>query len=155
MSYKSNQLSFYLNFTVGRLFCNFFKKTLLIWNNLFIQATPVSLEGRPQLKLLPRTVPVAANVPAEPEGSSKASSIFGTGKARDITKPEIKELEERLEQSLILSKKQAEEAAAAAAALAQSGSKLNSSSNSDNGSVHQNERPRTTSTASSNNSNRK
>ena len=125
--------------------------------NIYIhifKATPVSLEGRPQLKLLPRTVPVSVNAPVEPEGSSKASSIFGTGKARDITKPEIKELEERLEQSLILSKKQAEEAAAAAAA-AQGGPKLNSSSNSETGSTNQNERMRTTSTASSNNSNRK
>ena len=30
--------------------------------------------------------------------ASKKSSIFGTGKPRDINKPEIRELEERLEQ---------------------------------------------------------
>ena len=115
------------------------------------KATPVSLEGRPQLKLLPRSVPGTQST--ELESSSKASSIFGTGKARDINKPEIKQLEERLEQTLILSKKQSDELAAAA----QTGgaTKLNSSSNSDTGSSNQNERMRTTSTTSSNNSNRK
>jgi hypothetical protein len=55
-----------------------------------------NLEGRKPLVLLPRSKPVG------PEESvldqSKNSSIFGTGKARDINRPDIKELEERLEQ---------------------------------------------------------
>lgn len=69
----------------------------------------VAPEGRPKLNLLPRTVPTS-----QIGEVSASSSIFGSGKARDINKPEIKELEDRLEHSLAISKQQAAEAAAAA-----------------------------------------
>lgn len=69
----------------------------------------VAPEGRPKLLLLPRSVP--ANTYDANE--SKSSSIFGSGKARDINKPEIKELEERLEQTLAVSKQQTSEEIAA------------------------------------------
>merc|ERR1712127_404873 len=68
----------------------------------------VAPEGRPKLLLLPRSVPATASANVG-EDASKASSIFGSGKARDINKPEIKELEERLEHSLAVSKQQAAE----------------------------------------------
>lgn len=74
----------------------------------------VAPEGRPKLKLLPRTV--AATASQAESDDSKPSSIFGSGKPRDINKPEMKELEERLEHSLAISKQQAADAAAAAAA---------------------------------------
>jgi hypothetical protein len=63
--------------------------------------------------LLPRTKP--SNQEVLDSTTSKNSSIFGTGKPRDITKPEIKQLEERLEKSLILSRQQATEISEAAA----------------------------------------
>ena len=96
-------------------------------------------EGRKPLTLLPRSLPLSQSI--EPPSSS---SIFGTGKPRDVNRPEIKQLEERLEQSLVLSRQQAAAAAAAAAADAETASGSPS-----------NERLRTTSTTSSNNSNRK
>ena len=99
-------------------------------------------EQRKPLVLLPRTVPKDAN---DPSGTaSKASSIFGTGKPRDITKPEIKELEERLEQTLIQEKQQAAAAAAAEKANAAAAAGANEST-----SPYKNERLRTTSTTSS------
>jgi hypothetical protein len=51
-------------------------------------------EGRRPIKLLPRTLPVAsAETPYN-------TSIFGSGKARDVTNPEMRKLEERLEKTL-------------------------------------------------------
>lgn len=94
--------------------------------------------------LLPRTVPVSSE-------SVASSSIFGSGKPRDINKPELKELEERLEQTLVLSRQQV---LAAAAADAEAARAANSSSDALNTSPP-NERLRTTSTTSSNNSNKK
>lgn len=67
----------------------------------------VAAEGRPKLNLLPRT-----KKSEDTDGAAQASSIFGSGKPRDINKPEIKELEERLEHNLAISKQQAAEAAA-------------------------------------------
>jgi len=55
-----------------------------------------NLEGRKPLVLLPRSKPVGTEETVPDQ--SKNSSIFGTGKARDINRPDIKELEERLEQ---------------------------------------------------------
>lgn len=108
----------------------------------------VAPEGRPKLNLLPRTVPTQVG-----ETSTEApSSIFGSGKARDVNKPEIKELEERLEHNLAISKKQAAEAAAAAEAQANA---ENNSYNEDATSpikIQVNDRHRTTSTNSQNSS---
>ncbi len=59
-------------------------------------------EGRKPLLLLPRSIP--STQVGEANESTKPSSIFGTGKPRDINKPEIKQLEERLEQTLSISK---------------------------------------------------
>ena len=39
---------------------------------------------------------------ANVDSVSKNASIFGTGKPRDINKPEIRELEERLEKTLAI-----------------------------------------------------
>jgi hypothetical protein len=111
-----------------------------------------------KLVLLPRTKPIEENVPA-----ATNSSIFGTGKPRDINKPEIKQLEERLDQ-LVVSKPQE-------AAPAQEGGEaksMNSSTRSSSSSLKQNnnqsgggapvndtnDRLRTTSTTSSNVSNK-
>ena len=104
----------------------------------------MSTEGRKPLNLLPRSVP--ATEASNNEGVSKSSSIFGTGKPRDINKPEIKQLEERLEQTLTISKQQL----AAEAAVEAERAKLNDSSNSE-----KNDRLRTDSTTSSNHSNKK
>ncbi len=72
-----------------------------------------------------------------PENStSTASSIFGTGKPRDINKPEIKELEERLEQSLVLSRQQAAAAAAAEAEIARANASANNSSDAVNSNLY-------------------
>jgi hypothetical protein len=71
---------------------------------------PPSTEGRKPLNLLPRTKP--ADPVTSDLDSSKNASIFGTGKPRDINKPEIKELEERLEKTLILSRQQQLQASA-------------------------------------------
>ena len=103
----------------------------------------MSTEGRKPLLLLPRTV---ASTETASEAAAKNSSIFGTGKPRDVNKPEIKQLEERLEQNLTISKQQIAAAAAAEAEKA----KLNDSSNSE-----KNDRLRTDSTTSSNHSNKK
>jgi RNA recognition motif-containing protein len=125
-------------------FVNFTKKGISISEDQTIPAP--NSEGRPKLQLMPRTKPVEA------PDTSKNPSIFGYGKPRDVTKPEIKELEERLEHSIILSKQQA----AAAAAAAHTNESSNSSSlqktnsqNNGNG-YNNNDRLRTESTASSN-----
>lgn len=59
--------------------------------------TDSTTEGgrRPIIKLLPRTVPTSANAELPYN-----SSIFGTGKPRDLNNPEIRKLEERLEKTL-------------------------------------------------------
>jgi len=67
----------------------------------------VAPEGRPKLNLLPRSIPAEVS-----KDENKDSSIFGSGKPRDINKPEIKELEERLEHTLAISKQQAADALA-------------------------------------------
>jgi hypothetical protein len=67
----------------------------------------VAPEGRPKLNLLPRSIPAEVS-----KDGNKDSSIFGSGKPRDINKPEIKELEERLEHTLAISKQQAADALA-------------------------------------------
>ena len=109
---------------------------------IYVDVAPA---GRKPLLLLPRTVP--SNQVGEIDETTKPASIFGVGKPRDINKPEIKELEERLEHSLAISKQKAAEAAAAAAAAA-----ANTSGLSDSGinTSPLNERERTTSTNSSN-----
>lgn len=114
--------------------------------NVYVDVAP---EGRPKLNLLPRTVPTQVG-----ETSAEASSsIFGSGKARDVNKPEIKELEERLEHNLAISKKQAAEAAAAAEA-AQANSENNSYNEGATSpiNIQSNDRHRTTSTNSQNSS---
>lgn len=73
---------------------------------------PPSTEGRKPLNLLPRTKP-AEPAPSD-QDLGKNASIFGTGKPRDINKPEIKELEERLEKTLILSRQQQQQLQASA-----------------------------------------
>ncbi|RNA29632.1 eukaryotic translation initiation factor 4H isoform X2 [Brachionus plicatilis] len=55
-----------------------------------------SLENRKRLVLLPRSIPFKC------EETNINPSIFGTGKPRDVTRPEIKQLEERLDQVLTL-----------------------------------------------------
>lgn len=70
----------------------------------------VAPEGRPKLNLLPRSIPTEVSKVSPSESNN--ASIFGSGKPRDINKPEIKELEERLEHSLAISKQQAAEALA-------------------------------------------
>ncbi len=93
-----------------RVFFNYLNSCLLF---SFCQAqsppdpSKVSLEGRKPLVLLPRSKPIgetggaAASAPADEE--EKKSSIFGTGKPRDVNRPEIRELEERLEHTLAVS----------------------------------------------------
>ena len=105
---------------------------------------------------MPRTAP-KTDATDELASSSKASSIFGTGKPRDINKPEIKELEERLEHTLAITKQQG---AAAAAAEKERTTSVSSNGNNKNSSVNEspqkpNDRVRTDSTTSSTNSNRK
>ncbi len=61
-------------------------------------------EGRKPLMLLPRSSDRTQSFEHSAEKTSKSVSIFGTGRPRDVNKPEIRELEERLEQSLTLNK---------------------------------------------------
>ena len=93
--------------------------------------TSPSTEGRKPLLLLPRSVPLSSDA-----SEIKNPSIFGTGKPRDVNRPEIKELEERLEQTLSLNTQLEQE-------------EMNGSFSSDS------QRPRTISTTSSSRSNRK
>jgi len=80
--------------------------------------------------------------------------IFGSGKPRDVNKPEIKELEERLEHNLAISKKQAAEAAAAEQLANSNNSESNSYSEGATSpiNIQSNDRHRTTSTNSHNSS---
>jgi septal ring factor EnvC (AmiA/AmiB activator) len=105
------------------------------------------LEGRKPIKLLPRSVDTPTN-----ENTEKNSSIFGSGKPRDINQPEIKQLEERLEQTIISSR---QEAAAAAAAASAAGDENHGEDSNGEQSPTKNDRLRTTSTASSTHSNAK
>ncbi len=61
-------------------------------------------EGRKPLMLLPRSSDKTQSFEQAVEKTSKSVSIFGTGRPRDVNKPEIRQLEERLEQSLSLNK---------------------------------------------------
>ena len=97
-----------------------------------------------KLVLLPRSIPIEENTPV-----ATNSSIFGTGRPRDITKPEIKQLEERLEQTLVVSKQQAA-AVSAQNEQDKNGGSLNSSSSSLKNINVTTDRLRTTSTTSSN-----
>lgn len=119
--------------------------------NLFLVEVQNSVtEGRKPLLLLPRTVPL--NQTNDNEIASKNQSIFGSGKPRDVNKPEIKQLEERLEQTLTLSRQKT------VSTSNDEDEKMNNSLNSaSSSSVSQDRanRLRTTSTTSSNRSNRK
>ena len=106
----------------------------------------MTTSARPnKLVLLPRSKPLEVE-----DASAKNASIFGTGKPRDINKPEIKQLEERLDQTLVISKQQT------AAALSEEQKQKNSSKNSANQNDNSGneggdtDRLRTTSTTSSN-----
>ena len=54
-------------------------------------------EARKPIKLLPRSLPVVKSE------ATYNTSIFGTGKPRDINNPEIRKLEERVEKTLTIS----------------------------------------------------
>ena len=100
------------------------------------EETNLSLkEGRKPLVLLPRSIPINNEL----NDTVKSTNIFGTGKPRDITKPEIKQLEEKVEHTLVLSRQQSS---------IDEGNRANSK-------LSNNERLRTSSNTSSTNSSKK
>jgi hypothetical protein len=109
-----------------------------------------SAESRRPLVLLPRSKPVSET---ESQVSDKNKSIFGTGKPRDINKPEIKELEERLEQTIIHNRQPPPQATPTTSTNEEQAS-LSSSAGSSSG-VYQHERLRSDSNTSSIKSNQK
>jgi hypothetical protein len=114
------------------------------------EGTSSTGEQRKPLVLLPRTLPTNSTLDPSQQTSSKATSIFGTGKPRDITKPEIKQLEEKVEKILTLQNKPSH--------VHSHSESSNASANgggSSTGNAYKEDRLRTTSTTSSNNSNHK
>jgi hypothetical protein len=107
-------------------------------------------EQRKPLVLLPRTLPTNTNVESQ-QTSTKTTSIFGTGKPRDITKPEIKQLEEKVEKILTLQSKPSHVHSHSESSNASANGGGSTTSNPYN----KEDRLRTTSTTSSNNSNNK
>lgn len=61
-------------------------------NKNFFSKIKEDSENRKRLVLLPRSIPLKL------EEININPSIFGTGKPRDVTRPDIKQLEERLDQ---------------------------------------------------------
>jgi hypothetical protein len=69
-----------------------------------VSITPTNTdEARKPIKLLPRSLPPPTASASNSTEIPYNSSIFGTGKPRDINNPEIRKLEERLEKVLSVS----------------------------------------------------